>query len=210
MAMEETIRRKIYCFDFDGTLTTSDTMLGLIKFAHGKGGLLRGLMANAIWLVLMKLHLYPNWRSKERVLTWFFGGMDVEDFEAVCADFAKHHYNLIRPMAIAELNGLMSNGDTVLVVTASAADWVHPMLEKVFPQVPVLLATRLEVAGGKITGRISGRNCHGQEKVERIKEYLRTNGISRNDCYVYAYGDSNGDKEMMEYADESFYKPFRD
>lgn len=208
--MEETVRKKLYCFDFDGTLTTSDTMLELIKFAHGKGGLLRGLLANAFWLVLMKLHFYPNWKSKEKVLAWFFGGMEVEDFKAICQVFAMRCHTLIRPSAIAEITGLMSKGDMVVVVSASADDWVRPMLEKVFPHVPALLSTRLEVVGDKISGRISGNNCHGQEKVERIKQYLKANGISRNDCYIYAYGDSKGDKEMMEYADESFYKPFRD
>lgn len=208
--MEDTIRRKIYCFDFDGTLTTSDTMLELIKFVHGKGRLLRGLLANAFWLVLMKLHLYPNWKSKERILTWFFGGMEVADFEAMCSVFAMRNHKLIRPKAIAEITDLMSKGNMVLVVSASARNWVQPMLEKVFTQMPILLSTCLEVIDGKITGKLSGNNCHGQEKVERIKTYLKTNGISRKDCYIYAYGDSKGDKEMMEYADESFYKPFRD
>ncbi len=31
------MKKKIYCFDFDGTLTTSDTLLEFIKYAKGTG-----------------------------------------------------------------------------------------------------------------------------------------------------------------------------
>lgn len=206
--MEKTQKRKIYCFDFDGTLTTRDTMLEIIRFAHGTKGLVSGLLANALWLILMKMHLYPNWKSKQRVLKWFFGGMDVADFDAICSVFAMRRHTLFRPRAIAEIADLMAQGNMVMVVSASAANWVRPLLENVFPHIPILLATSLEVSEGKVTGRIAGKNCHGAEKVERINEYLKSNGICRKDCYVYAYGDSSGDKEMMEYADESFYRPF--
>ena len=34
--------------------------------------------------------------------------------------------------------------------------------------------------------------------------------VNLNECvYIYAYGDSRGDKEMLELANESFYKHFR-
>ena len=74
---------------------------------------------------------------------------------------------------------------------------------------PTLSGTHLEVKDGKITGIIEGHNCYGEEKVNRIKEYMQANDIERAEYYIYAYGDSQGDKQMMEYADESFYKPFR-
>ena len=31
------MKKKIYCFDFDGTLTTSDTLLEFIRYAKGTG-----------------------------------------------------------------------------------------------------------------------------------------------------------------------------
>lgn len=203
------MKQKLYCFDFDGTLTSSDTMIELIKFAKGGQQLIIGLMANIWFLILMKLHLYPNWRCKERILTYFFGGMNIDDFNALCTSFANSHHPLVRPQAIAEVNDIMANGGKVLVVSASADNWVGPMLQKAFCNVPILSATKLEVVNGKITGRIEGRNCYGEEKVSRIKEYMKANHIQRQDYYIYAYGDSSGDKQMMEYADETFFKPFR-
>ena len=31
------MKKKLYCFDFDGTLTTSDTLLEFIRYAKGTG-----------------------------------------------------------------------------------------------------------------------------------------------------------------------------
>ena len=43
------------------------------------------------------------------------------------------------------------------------------------------------------------------EKGNRVKEAYNLDDYDR----IYAYGDSRGDKELLELADKSFYKPFR-
>ena len=85
----------IHTFDFDGTLTTADTMIELIRFVRGTTGLLTGLACLSPLLILMKLGLYPNWRAKERLLAWFFGGMPEDDFNHLCNDFAQARQDLI-------------------------------------------------------------------------------------------------------------------
>ena len=102
------MKHKLYCFDFDGTLTTKDSMIELIRYAHGTKGLILGLLANIWYLVMMKLHLYPNWRSKERILAHFFGGMSAEAFDVLCNNFAALHHTDIRPQAIAEINEIIA------------------------------------------------------------------------------------------------------
>ena len=74
-------KEKIYCFDFDGTLTTKDTLLEMIKFAKGKTRFLLGFLLYSPILVLMKLHLFPNWKAKQLIFKHFFGGMTIEDFD---------------------------------------------------------------------------------------------------------------------------------
>ena len=59
-----------------------------------------------------------------------------------------------------------------------------------------VLATRLEVdADGRLTGRLLGPNCRGPEKVMRLREW-RGEGLA----LAYAYGDSSGDREMLDLA----------
>ena len=60
------MKKKLYCFDFDGTLTTSDTLLEFIKYAKGRGRFLMVFLMYSPLLVLMKLHLYPNWKAKHQ------------------------------------------------------------------------------------------------------------------------------------------------
>ena len=66
---------RIYAFDFDGTLTTKDTLIEFIRFSKGIVRLFLGFLLFSPLLILMKLHLYPNWKAKQRVFSWFFKGM---------------------------------------------------------------------------------------------------------------------------------------
>lgn len=62
--------KQIYAFDFDGTLTTCDTLLVFIRYAKGTRAFLWGFLRHAHLLVLMKLRLYPNWKAKQRVFSY--------------------------------------------------------------------------------------------------------------------------------------------
>lgn len=61
------MKKKLYCFDFDGTLTTSDTLLEFIRYAKGTGRFLMVFLMYSPLLVLMKLHLFPNWKAKQLI-----------------------------------------------------------------------------------------------------------------------------------------------
>ncbi len=68
-----------------------------------------------------------------------------------------------------------------------------------------LIATKFEIENNKISGKLLTKNCYGQEKVNRIRKQYNLNDYN----HIYAYGDSKGDKEMLELANFSFFKPFR-
>ncbi|MEL6731156.1 MAG: haloacid dehalogenase-like hydrolase, partial [Bacteroidota bacterium] len=61
-----------------------------------------------------------------------------------------------------------------------------------------------EIEGGIFTGNIEGANNYGPEKVERIREWLGDREVEAS----YAYGDSRGDREMLAWADQAFYRRF--
>ena len=96
--MEE--KERIYCFDFDGTLTTKDTHLEIIRYKAGTWRLLWGFLLYSPILVLMKLHLYPNWKAKQLIFTHFFGGISTRAFNLLCQNFAKECSSLLRPEMI--------------------------------------------------------------------------------------------------------------
>ena len=191
---------KIVAFDFDGTLTSKDTLIEFIRYAKGDGAFLLGFLLFSPILVFMKLGLYPNWKSKQKVFSYFFKGMAIERFDALCQRFAQDNRHLLRPQGLDAVTKALSDGAEVLIVSASIDNWVQPF----FPEVDVL-GTKIEIVDGVLTGRFITNNCYGQEKVNRILELFP----NRSEYHLTAYGDSRGDKEMLAFADESYYKPFR-
>ena len=192
--------RQIVAFDFDGTLTTKDTLIEFIRYACGTGAFVKGFLRYAHLLVLMKLGLYPNWKAKQKVFSYFFEGMKIEEFDGLCQRFAKDNQHLLRPKGIEAIQQALDKGAEVLIVSASIDNWVQPF----FAEVKVL-GTQVEVIDGKLSGRFLTKNCYGQEKVIRILALFP----NRSEYHLTAYGDSRGDKELLAFADESDYKPFR-
>lgn len=192
--------RKVYAFDFDGTLTTRDTLLEFIRFACGTKAFALGFLRHAHLLVLMKLRLYPNWKAKQRIFSYFFKSIDLKAFDSLCQHFADDNRHLLRPEGIQTLQQAKAEGAEVLIVSASIDNWVQPF----FPDANVL-GTKVEVVDGCLTGRFLTKNCYGQEKVNRILALYP----DRNTYHLIAYGDSRGDKELLSFADEPHFKPFR-
>lgn len=192
--------KQVYAFDFDGTLTTKDTLIAFIRFAKGTMAFGCGFARYAHLLVLMKLGLYPNWKAKQKVFTHFFKGMKLEDFNALCQAFSASSKHLLRPAGIKAIQQAQDEGSEVLIVSASIDNWVQPFFSDV-----KVLGTQIEVMDGKLTGRFLTKNCYGQEKVNRILSLYP----NRQNYHLTAYGDSRGDKELLDFADEPYFKPFR-
>lgn len=195
--------KKLVLFDFDGTITTHDTLAEFMIFYHGKAKYYLGLGILSPILASYVFKLMPNWKSKEYFLSWFLRGEKYTDFESKCRAFAESRLpQLIRPGALEQIEQHQREGATIAVVTASAENWVKPWCDKHNIR---CIATRLEASDKKLTGKILGKNCHGEEKVCRIKEQFSLREFDK----ITAYGDTSGDKQMLDLAHEKFYKPFR-
>jgi phosphatidylglycerophosphatase C len=195
--------KKIAFFDFDGTITTKDTLLEIIKFQKGKTSFYFGFILHTHWLIAYKLNWLSNNTAKQKILTYFFAGIAEGVFQEKCDLFAEDIIpGLVRPGALSEINHLRSQGFEIVVVSASAGNWIRKWTNSFSLQ---LIATKLEVKNGLITGRIEGENNHGEQKVMNIQQRWNLDEYAE----IYAYGDSSGDKPMLDLATKSFYKPFR-
>ncbi|WP_428329464.1 HAD-IB family hydrolase [Mucilaginibacter sp.] len=194
---------KIAFFDFDGTITTKDTLLEVIKAQKGKAAFYTGFIINAPVLIGFKLKLISNQVAKERMLKYFFGGDSISSFQQGCDAFIDRQLPLIiRPQALAEIEMLKAAGFKIVIVSASPQNWIKRWSDSMGLG---LIATQLEVAGDRLTGFIKGKNCNAEEKVIRIKAEFDLSAYKE----IYCYGDSNGDKAMLALATKAFYKPFR-
>lgn len=190
-------------FDFDGTITTRDTLWQIIRHHRGRAAMYAGMIQLLPALLRFKLKLLPAQRMKEEVLEYFFGEMPAQDFSAGCESFCRDKLpSLIRPQALTAIRNHKAQGHHVVVVSASAQDWVAPWCRR---ENIICLATRLEVKNKVVTGKIQGINCNGEEKVKRIREAYHLENFQE----IYAYGDSEGDRPMLALAQHASFKPFR-
>lgn len=189
--------KKVYISDFDGTLTTTDSMMSIIVYQRGKLGLVIALLSILPWLVAMFMHCYSNQRTKERLLKHCFGKMTEEEFNAFCQEFADKHRHILRQELYDKLKKAELEGADVIVVTASPENWVSRLI----PEFRVL-GTKMRFSDNGFTGHFLTPNCYGPEKVNRILEAYPEMKEHRSDYYVYAFGDSRGDREMLAFADE--------
>ena len=200
--MEEQKPITIAAFDFDGTITQTDSMFGFVRYVSGKWRYRLGL----IWLGPLFIKYRYKWitphRAKEVFLSHYLGGKTDEELKTLGEKFSREIIpKILRPKAIEKLRWHQQEGHRCFVVTASMAYWIKPWaLENGLE----FVGTRHEVANGVFTGKIDGKNCAGPEKVNRLLEILGNQEIEKS----YAYGDTSGDKEMLEWADEGGYRCF--
>lgn len=193
--------RTIVAFDFDGTLTDRDTFVGFIRFCRGPWALFFGFARFFPVLVGMKMGLYPNWKAKQRVFSYFFRGMTAERFDACCRDFCdKRLPAMLRPGLLRRIDDYTRQGYELCIVSASVDRWIRPWAEKA--GFAALLCTEAEIVNGVLTGRFTTPNCYGAEKVKR----LLSRYPDREAYRLVAYGDSRGDRELLGLADEPHYR----
>ena len=195
-------KRIIACFDFDGTLTTSDSLLRFLWFAVSPQILICRSLQSGFLLLKYALGLIDNNRGKEQLFSYLFARMEKEDFILKSELFSKSILpSILNDRALNKLNWHQKHGHECVLISASIEDYLVPWaVQAGFSKV---IGTRLAVdANGLLTGKFLAKNCYGPEKVRRLEEYL---GIL-DQFEIYAYGDSRGDKELLGIADHPFYK----
>jgi len=195
-------KRLIVAFDFDGTITRKDTFLEFIKFTKGKRVFLTGFLLYSPLLISCLLNIYPRWKVKQKLFGYFFSGMSVTKFAKYGEDFCSMINRILRPGVLQAIVDYQQRNATVYVISASIDYWISPWCRSIGIE---CIATKAETdAQGLITGKFLTKNCYGQEKVIRLmeKEPERTTYI------LHAYGDSRGDKDLIEYADKGWYNKF--
>lgn len=187
-------------FDFDGTITTKDTMLQFIRFSKGNLMYYTGLVLLLPVLAAFKMGVIPNWRAKEMLFSFYFKGMEVQKAILLGQEFCQKVVpQILRREAVREIEFHQKAGTKMVVVTASFPIWIKPWCDSHQFE---LIATGYDIKEGKLTGSIKGKNCQGDEKVQRIKEQFDLSQYEK----IYAYGDSNGDYKMLNLADVKYMK----
>jgi len=186
-------------FDFDGTITTGDTWTPFMRRAVRPVRLLA-------WIPFMpfvaaeRLGLVPASRVRQLAARVGFYGDDAERVRALGRDYAATFVRRrLRRSALQRIEWHKTQGDAIVVVSASLDVYLEPWCRS---QSVDCICTTLEERGGRLTGRYVSGDCTGAEKARRIRERLDLESYS----HIYAYGDTEEDREMLALAGTKWYQ----
>lgn len=187
----------IAVFDFDGTITRRDTLNDLIICNFGVLKFALEMFKLSPIILLYKLGVFPNEKPKQKLFSHFFKKMKEEKFNDICRKYSLERIdNILRKSTLEKIKWHKKSGHKLIIISASTDRWIKPWAEK--EGFSDIICTDVEVKEGLITGSLKGKNCYGREKAERfLKKYPE-----RNEYYLYAYGDSRGDRELLKIADK--------
>lgn len=193
--------KKLYCFDFDGTITYKDTMFMYLRF-YDPARFRMQFLRHVPLFILLKLKLAETEKVKKSFIGSILKGQTQEKIEKKAQQFFEQHYpKIVRENALDFIHNMDRESTRSLLVTASLDIWAKPFAEALQMQ---LVATKAEFRNGIFTGNFIGKNCNGKEKLVRIQEEIHDAKFDK----IIAFGDTSGDKYMLKWANEGHYQFF--
>lgn len=201
----DTERPVLAVFDFDGTLTTADS-LGAFLYRHlGMWRWIWALLRQSPVLLAYGLRLVPNHRAKAALLQQTLQGASCASLQSsaqyLVQRWLPRHLNT---WALDELQAHQQAGHTCVLLSASPDIYLREVAQAL--EIPHLICTGLEVQEGRCTGRMSTPNCHGEEKWRRLQAWLAQQGRARETWELHAYGDTRGDWAVLREADQAWLR----
>jgi phosphatidylglycerophosphatase C len=187
-------------FDFDGTITVGDSWTPFMKAAVRPARLFAGRIALVPVVVGYRLGAVSASTARQVATRVGLQGDAADRVRQIGVDYAMTVLpDTVRPVAAARLAWHKEQGDRIVVVSASLDAYLHHWCHRNEVEV---ICTQLEERQGKLTGRYTSGDCTGPEKVRRIRERYDLAQFA----HIYAYGDSEDDREMLELAHEKYFR----
>src|SRR5690554_915213 len=189
-------------FDFDGTLVKGDSLKAFLffYFRNNQSKLLLRTFIFLPFFIAYKVGLLSNSQSKAKLFQLFFKGEKREGFLSKAKQFSDEWIDKnLNTQIWNKLQWHKKERHLVYVVSASIDTYLLPWVNR---NEIKLLCTEMDLSNDPISGKWTTPNCYGQEKVNRIVEKINFDSLKTS----YAYGDSKGDREMLELVDNKYYK----
>jgi HAD superfamily phosphoserine phosphatase-like hydrolase len=185
--------KKIILFDFDRTITRTDTLkffLISVILCRPKSGVLA-----IIFLIKCILTRPFSNAFKIEVFNIILSGLPEKKMKMVNIIYSMITKSFINKNIFDSLNEYIKAGKTIIIVTASP----EQLIANFFKDTPVsIIGSKLAVKNNLFTGLYTGDRCFGEIKVERLKNFLKFAG--KDFIIEECWSDSLDDLPMMRLA----------
>ena len=177
-------------FDMDGTLVRGNTGADYVKYRWERG-LLRhrdAAMAMAIYgrykLGLVDMTAVLHEAARE------VAGQPEAELEAECREIFETR---VRPRICPDMRARVEQhraaGDHLAIVTASTPYITRHLAAEL--GIADIIATELDVADGKLTGKLAGIPCYGAFKIDKVRAWILAEHGRLEDAWFYSDSDSD-------------------
>jgi phosphatidylglycerophosphatase C len=192
----------VAAFDFDGTLSARDNFVPFLRRFAGTPATARAFATGAVRVATAGRDHWNRNDVKAEILEQLVAGRDVADLDDVAQAFAAEVLaRHLQADAIERVDWHRTQRHRLVIVSASLAVYLRPIADHL--RFDAVLATELEVDDdGRLTGRMQGENVRGPEKARRLDAWIAREYTGASP-FVWAYGDSSGDRELWARADRA-------
>lgn len=188
------MKKTLAVFDFDGTIFNGDSFISFSIFTLGKVKFYKALFFALPKLLAWKAGIISNSQAKECLFFHLYSGMQYNYFLQACEKFKDVIDNNLIQTSFYSIQYHIKQNHEICILSASPELWIIPWAKG--QKINSVIGTQIEVRDGSLTGHFSSKNCHGTEKVKRLK--------SAYPCYydyqIWSYADSKSDKQIMDLA----------
>ena len=195
--------KQLAIFDFDGTITTTDSLMAFMRHSVSPAGFALSMLRSSPFFIAFATGIQERHVAKEKVFSTFYKGWRLQNFQEAARGFTESGLKpLLRSAAMEKLRWHTQQNHQLILLSASPDLILRPFCDENNMR---LISTKVDVQQGQLTGKFASLNCHGTEKVRRLRDELDLDQFD----YIYGYGDTKHDRPFLDLVDEVHYKPFQ-
>lgn len=198
--------RLIAAFDCDGTLIRGDATRRFLLLLRGPVGLSFDLIVLTPQLLVWRLGRCSTDLFKEALLNQALQAASQRRIEAALLQLPAILIAQLRPQAVARLFWHQQHGHRCLIVSASPEPLIAPLARHLDVELIATGCSDFLQVGLSSPLRLTTPNCKGPAKVLRLERHL---GVLPPAEQLEAYGDSRGDRELLEVSGHPHWRSFR-
>jgi HAD superfamily hydrolase (TIGR01490 family) len=184
-------------FDMDKTLLRCNTGERWVRFLRRRGEIDLYAMLRAFgWLLEYKLAIIDMPQVTARVVAGMAGTSEADMVAKARSWVESEILDEIAPSARQAIDRHRAQGHEITILSTSTPYVTEPLARALGLDPAKVLCTRLQVEGGRFTGRVVEPICYGRGKVHWAEEFAAHHGVDLDESWFYT--DSYSDLPMLE------------
>lgn len=187
--------KELVFFDIDNTLLDGYSQQILLSYLFHKKIIKKiPYFKINLWFILYKIGLIEDPKRTMEYAYKFLSNWKTSDFEAVIDDFFKDKLKARFFKEAIEVIKIHKKEGRELVLISNIVDILAKKIAE-YLGINNYLSTRLEIIGGKFTGKIIGDIVYGKEKEKVINDFTKKNNLTLDSSW--GYGDHLSDLPFL-------------